>query len=664
MQMKGKVNINDDEELEKEADIMGEKALQMKTADSANNTKTSSTSQTVQRTAITANEFKKFVVTGLIANKENKNAIAAIEKENQLLNDFKATKISNIEGMKSVNDKSVPLKKQIALAQILVDKAKNKEIKKTKKTPFYNAMIEDLQGDRTATDKTLGIYHNLVNFNEMKTLNKIASPTSDEQSKLDNLKEEFSQTKETELKEKIKELTKKERLTPQEETELVSAKDKLALIEHHKKEEEIKGIEGQQRPLTAKDQEKLDTLKEGYAQNEEKLNTKLQENLGVTFDGLKTKVSYNFERVGIKAALKKTAGFKLMMASLKMIGGFIGLLLILAFKPLGLIIKGIAKLIKGLILFTQEAKGIGEDGFSNELKTGITLLSGIASDNLADPIKTIKRVGYSFKYLADLFKTRKDANARAELISKFEELASKMSKVESVIPSSTPDPQSTTSAPTTQPPQQESTSKGKVDINNMEKIVSYTGIPKHIKKAMEEAEAKEFDGDENSKALHKLIQQVEGHLLEELSDGRVFDEAKNEFDKLDKKDAQDAEYVKYYKDKADDYRPSSKISIIYHSTNKAYKEIVSKSGMHKLSGIKVPQKGFTTNNAKVEQLGANVFEKLEKGGLDKEASRKLMEKMIDKFTDKKETEMPYLSDMIQEFMNRMYTKGSSKSSGV
>ncbi len=61
MQMKGKVNINDDNGLEKEADIMGGKALQMKEADTNQNLKTGSIgSQPIQRAGVKAELNKAY----------------------------------------------------------------------------------------------------------------------------------------------------------------------------------------------------------------------------------------------------------------------------------------------------------------------------------------------------------------------------------------------------------------------------------------------------------------------------------------------------------------------------------------------------------------------------------------------------------------------------
>ncbi|MBN2824205.1 MAG: DUF4157 domain-containing protein [Campylobacterales bacterium] len=635
VQMKGKVNINDDQRLEKEADTMGKKALQMKSVATPNNFNTPFASTTIQKTSIDANEFKKLVVTGLRPNKENAQAVASISQENELLNNYKKLKIDNIQEMQDAQKKALEVRQKIGVAKVKVIKAKNKEISKTKKTPFYNAMIGDLQGDSVALNKTLGLYDSLIKFKEMQLLQNKDSRNSDEQNKLDSLKEAFGQTKESELKKTIEEFGKKETLTPDEETQLAIAKNQLALIEHQKNEEEIKTLEGQQKPLSREDQEKLNTKKEQFAQNETKLNATLQEQLGKTFDELKIKVSYDFEKVGFKAALQKTASYKLILSQLAMIGGFIKVLFALAFKPLGWMIGGIVQLIKGFILFAQDARGVGEDGFSDELKTGITLLDTIIADDLTKPLETIKKVGNAFSYLGGLFETRKDAQARGELVEKFKELAAKMSTPDKTDPTA-----QTPQTPQTQTPQ----TPQNEDPNT---IISYVGIPSHIKKALKEEEKRKLKGDDNSIAVYELFEKIEANALKELEQKEVYEKAEKKFEEIREGGGNSSEKIEkskhYYEEAQKDYTPKGKIVKLYHNASEAYYDVMSNK-MAKDLQIKIPTQGVTLPKREIFKTALKTFKKLETNGVNKEASQKLIEKMIEALNKKKP---PYLVEMIE-----------------
>ncbi len=139
-QLKSNTAINDDPQLEREADIMGAKALQMSSTDRSLVQKKAK--GIIQRTSISPKEFQEYVVTGIKMDSTNKNAIKSVEEENKELEKFNAlTKKDITDSKKTALDTSV----NGAVTQ--VKKARDKKRRSKTKKPFYDAMVTDLKDD-------------------------------------------------------------------------------------------------------------------------------------------------------------------------------------------------------------------------------------------------------------------------------------------------------------------------------------------------------------------------------------------------------------------------------------------------------------------------------------------------------------------------------------
>lgn len=140
----GGVAVNDNPSLEKQATVMGNKAMQMKSKTEP--TVQKKPSDVVQKTSISGREFRKHVV-HVKADKLNSAAIDSIDKENSAIASVKNWKDMPLEERKKEKDKLFPI---IDDAIAKNEASRDKSGRNSKKIPFYNEMIKDLEGDKAA----------------------------------------------------------------------------------------------------------------------------------------------------------------------------------------------------------------------------------------------------------------------------------------------------------------------------------------------------------------------------------------------------------------------------------------------------------------------------------------------------------------------------------